>query len=149
MQWIEVQSGIVVENPNVLIRLHHRRKGEALDVPESQLTLDVDPDEAVVSGMGVPRGVVVHEDHVIEGVRRKGGEDILRHPFVNGFPAPKGHEQAFVGRIARDTVVDITMRSSIEGQRRIRNVLLVWAVRWDGGALLRSCTSMVETIESR
>ena len=140
MQRIEVQSGIVIENPDVLIRLDHRRKGEALDVPESQLTLDVDPDEAIVSGMGVPRGVVVHEDHVIERVRWKGREDVLWQPLVDGFPIPKSHEQALVGREACAPVPDIALGSSIEGENGIRNVLVASVERWDGGALLRCCT---------
>ena len=141
MQRIEVQSGIVIENPDVLIRLDHRRKGEALDVPESQLTLDVDPDETIVSGMGVPRGVVVHEDHMIERVRWKGREDILWQPLVDGFPIPKGHEQALVGREACGAAVDIALRSSIEGENGIRKVLVASVEHCGGRVLLTYCIS--------
>ena len=88
--------------------------------------------------MCVPRGIVVHEDHVIERVRWKGGEDILWQPFINGFPTPEGHEQTFIGRIASAAVLDIAIGSSIEGQNRIRNILIVLFLHCDARARVKA-----------
>ena len=69
--------------------------------------------------MRVPRGIIMHEDHVIEGMRRKGRDDILWNPLVDGCRTPEGQHETFVRGVASLVFVDIALGSPIESDARI------------------------------